>query len=62
MPKILLDNQNNSSHDNIHPMVTRSKVGIYKHNFFPVTTNLTMTKPHHVKQALANKLWKELMQ
>lgn len=60
--EILSEHQKYVSYDNTHPMITRSKVGIYKSNTFIVATNLTMIEPYFVKQALDNEPWKESMQ
>jgi len=47
---------------NIHPMVTRAKAGIFKPKIHIASGPLYPPKPHTIKQALANPIWFKAMQ
>ena len=44
-----------------HPMITRSKAGIFKKKVFTVSSSLTTTEPSSVREALSSAEWTQAM-
>lgn len=51
---------NNPSHNNAHPMITRSKAGIFKPRLYS-THSMADSEPNSIEEALSNSKWNTTM-